>query len=99
MKRDLSEDFLKNHFCSLYKFLDEKLCCANSPIEKYKIIKALIECKIALSILYKKIEYLDKMDELFSRMNELNVACSNNEITELEDYYKNIVITNGEIAD
>ena len=97
---DLSKDFLKSHFCSLYNFLSDQLCCVNSLNEKYKIIKALIECKIALAILYSKIECLDNIDNLFSKMKELgkNVSGSSEEITRLEEIYKKIVINNGTIA-
>lgn len=97
---DLSKDFLKSHFCSLYNFLNDKLCCANSPIEKYKITKALIECKIALATLYNNNECWDKMDELFLKMKEYrnDIEGSNEEINTLEKLYQSSKTYNGEIA-
>ena len=101
MKRDLSEDFLKNHFYGLYNFFDEKLCHANSPIEKYKIIKALIECKIALANLYNNMGCFEKIEELFSSMKEYgkNIEGSTEEIKALENLYRSSKIIDGEIAD
>ena len=101
MKRDLSKEFLKNHFCGLYKFLDDKLCYTNSPIEKYKIIKALIECKIALANLYNDMGYFEKIEELFSSMKEYgkNIEGSTEEIKALENLYQSSKIIDGEIAE
>ena len=100
MIHDLPKDFLKSHFCSLYKFLNEKLRSNISPIERYKITKALIECKIALATLYNNNEYWDKMDELFSKMKEYrnDIEGSNEEINALEKLYQSSKTHNGEMA-